>query len=172
MKVGAVCVWGLAFWSVHAIGVADPGGAPESTKNDLNAQVSFILDHPLPESEYSESNRCVFTYNYESVEILDSRHLLFVGRRGNFWLNQLRSECLGLRKDALLIFEARDRSICDMDGFRGGQRYGSAAEFAAHCMLGHFESISQAQADLLRDALSRPVDRIAQEPKAPEDESE
>ncbi len=73
---------------------------------------------------------------------------MFWGYRGNVWLNQLRAECLGLRKDSLLVFELRERTLCDMDSFHGTPR--SAARwspFAVHCMLGNFETISEVQAD-------------------------
>ena len=72
----------LALWSAHQVGFADPVAAPGTSPTQLDAQIDFILDHPLPESEYSRSNSCVTTNNYESVEVLGTRHLLFRGRRG------------------------------------------------------------------------------------------
>ena len=63
---------------------------------DIDAQVDFILDNPLPESDYHSSDRCINSDSYRKVEVLDERHLLFLGRRGVVWLNQLRYACAGL----------------------------------------------------------------------------
>lgn len=174
MKAGASSICALAFWSFHQIGFADPG---EAAASPLDAQIDFILEHPLPESEYSRSDRCVYTNDYDVIEVLDSRRLLFRGRRGAFWLNQLRSECSGLTRDGVLIFESRSRGVCDMDSFHSVPRMAvvrisdlGGAQFGASCMLGHFESITEAQAIVLRDALARPVYGPAHEPKANDDD--
>lgn len=176
MKTGASSICVLAFWSFHQIGFADPADTAASP-TPLNAQIDFILDHPLPESEYSQSDRCVYSNEYDAIEVLDSRRLLFRGRRGAFWLNQLRSECLGLTRDGVLILEARSRSVCDMDSFRSVPRSAlvqmsdlASAQFGMSCMLGHFEAITEAQAMVLRDAFSKPTYLPAKKPKAIEDD--
>ena len=86
----------LAFWFASATSFADPVDAPESAHADVDAQVDFILDNPLPESDYHSSDRCINSDSYRRVEVLDDRHLLFLGRRGVVWLNQLRYACAGL----------------------------------------------------------------------------
>jgi hypothetical protein len=176
MKTGASSICVLAFWSFHQFVFAD-GGDTAASPAPLNAQIDFILDHPLPESEYSQSDRCVYANEYDAIEVLDSRRLLFRGRRGAYWLNQLRSECLGLTRDGVLILEGRSRSVCDMDSFRSVPRRAvvqisdlSGAQFGMSCMLGHFEAISEAQAMVLRDALSKPAYVPALKPKANEDD--
>ena len=122
---------------------------------DANTRLAFILDNPLQESDYARAERCLFPRTYEAVEILDKRHLLFVGFRDKMWLNQLRVECVGLRKDSVLIFEAHEPSLCDMDSFHSAPRGAMSGEFGAHCTLGHFEPITPAQADQLRIAFAR-----------------
>jgi hypothetical protein len=157
MKGLALSVLAIAIASLHANGFADPAEAADvpAPPSSVQAQLAFILDNPLPESEYAEAKRCVFPNAYRKVEILDGRHLLFWGFRGNVWLNQLRAECLGLRKDSLLVFELRERTLCDMDSFRGTPRSNTMSPFAVHCMLGTFETISEVQATALRVALER-----------------
>ncbi len=163
MNVGALCISVVILISLNTFEHAEASELPEPKSSDLDARVGFILDHPLPESEYSESKRCVFTNRYDSVEVLDRRHLLFKGRRGAIWLNQLRFDCLGLRRDAVLVFEAHDQSLCNQDSFRSVSRGAmiqasdlmtSTDAFGAHCVLGDFEPISGAQAELLRVALA------------------
>lgn len=156
----------IGLWSVHPTGFAEPVDASAS---NVAAQIDFILDNPLPESEYAESKRCVFPNAYRSIEILDGRHLLFRGDRGAVWLNQLRFECSGLRRDDVLTFDMRDRSLCDMDSFRSSPRSaGPATFFSGHCVLGHFEAISEDQAETLRIALARKAQSPAVKPKTPD----
>ena len=170
MKGAPLCALLIGLASVHATGIADPVDATEAPPPEARSPIDFILDNPLPESEYAESNRCVFPNMYRSVEILDDKHLLFWGQRGGVvWLNQLRYECFGLQKDALLVFDMRERSLCDMDSFHGTPRYGGLAmALSTHCMLGHFETISEDQAAALRDALARHARTPASKPKAPD----
>ena len=167
MKRAALWASAIGLASVHANGFADPAVVDDAPAvlSSTRAQIDFILDNPLPESEYAESKRCVFPNTYRSVEILDSKHLLFWGYRGNVWLNQLRLDCSGLRKDALLVFEMRERTLCDMDSFHGTPRGSGMVQFAAHCTLGHFETISEDQAAALRVALARHAESPTPKPK-------
>jgi hypothetical protein len=145
----------LTFGSI-ASNAADVAAPVSSASHDAASQLAFILDNPLKESDYGRNERCLFPRTYESVEILDKRHLLFVGNRDAMWLNQLRNDCVGLRKDSLLIFEVREQSLCDADSFRSAPRNSAlSGEFGVHCTLGHFEPITPAQADLLRDAFAK-----------------
>jgi hypothetical protein len=145
----------MTFGSI-ASNAADVAAPVSDVPHDADAQLAFILDNPLRESEYARDERCLFPRAYRSVEILDKRHLLFVGLHENLWLNQLRTDCIGLRKDSLLIFELREETVCDMDSFRSAPRNSAmSGEFGVHCTLGHFEPITAAQADLLRDAFAK-----------------
>ncbi len=154
----------LAFWFAFDTSLADPVDAPEPARADVDAQVDFILDNPLPESDYVESNRCINSDSYRKVEVLDDRHLLFLGRRGVVWLNQLRYGCAGLGGGGVLVFQMRNRNLCDMDGFssvpgsggdvvRGTINRGGPTATGIRCTLGHFEEITEAQAGMLRKAL-------------------
>jgi|GEM_PF-1416523 hypothetical protein len=156
MKTGSACALVFAFWSAHAISFAESLDASTSSPADLDAQVASILDNPLPESDYVQAQRCLPSGINEHVDVLDSRHLLFRGNRDVFWLNQLRFNCVGLTDDTILVFDVRDRRLCDMGGFRSVPRNGSmGADFGVSCTLGRFEPITQAQADQLRIALAR-----------------
>lgn len=156
MKTGSACALVFAFWSAHAISYAAPPGASTSSRTELDAKVASILDNPLPDSDYVQTRRCLPPGTDQHVEVLDSRRLLFGGNRGAFWLNQLRFNCVGLVDDDVLVFEMRDRRLCDMDGFRGVPRNSSmGAGFGIRCTLGHFESITTVQARQLREALVR-----------------
>jgi hypothetical protein len=136
--------------------LAPSDDAQSPPANDAKSQLDYILDNPLQESDYGRRDRCLFPERYRSIEILDSRHLLFIGNRDAVWLNQLRFNCVGLKRDSLLVFEVRDRSLCELDSFHSTPRNaGFSGEFGVHCTLGHFEPISETQADVLRNTLSR-----------------
>ena len=71
----------------------------------------------------------------------------------------------------MLIFEMRDRNVCDLDGFSSVPSSGGhASAMGIHCMLGHFEQISEAQAGVLRQALKARAHTRTQKkpPKTPE----
>ena len=163
MKTGSACTLALAFWWAHAISFADPLDASTSNHAGLDAQVAAILDNPLPEADYVKERRCLPPGLNQHVDVLDSRHLLFSGTRDVFWLNQLRFNCMGLTDDAVLVFDMRDRGLCEMGGFRSVPRAGSmGGDFGTNCTLGRFEPITQAQAEQLRVAFAR----LARSPSA------
>ncbi|MGH8595076.1 MAG: DUF6491 family protein, partial [Gammaproteobacteria bacterium] len=163
MRAGTVYVAIVAsVLGTMALADAPSGGAP----NELDNDIALILDNPLPETTYSEKRRCLNTRTYRSVEVLDASHLLFWGRSGRVWLNQLRSPCIGLTKDKILQFDTTGSSLCELDRFRGLDRsvYSMPVAF---CGLQRFEVISEEQANRLRDALQRRAHTAAQVPKPP-----
>ena len=155
MNAGSVREVCFALWLTAATSVADPVDPPEPlhADADVDAQLDFILDNPLSDSDYVSVQRCINSDTYRKVEVLDERHLLFLGRRGAVWLNQLRYACLGLRGDGVLVFQMRDRNVCDLDGFSSVPSSGGPSALGVRCMLGRFEEITEAQADVLRKAL-------------------
>lgn len=154
MKAAHVLVV-LALGSIGS-NAADIAESASDTPGDADVQLAFILDNPLKESDYSASDRCLFQRTYQSIEILDRRHLLFVGSRDDLWLNQLRMDCIGLQRDSVLVFDMRQASLCDLDSFHGVARNASGGDFGnAHCTLGHFERITPQQAAALRVALAK-----------------
>ena len=105
----------------------------------------------LPESEYVESQRCLRVHAYQSVEVLDEQRLIFKGRAGKVWLNQLKARCQGLRRRMTLEFTRRGSRLCELDDVRGvDQDY---RPMSARCALGAFEPITEQQLDLLEDVL-------------------
>ena len=147
MAIGLVAYAGLA--------CAQPVAAP----TDLDA----ALRQPLPESEYVNGERCVSTFVIDDTEVLDARRILFSGRNGRVWLNQLRQACTGLAlaHDPVLEFELRGSRICRMDSFHSIDRNGiiRRAEMDAlyrggPCFLGDFEPVTEEQAAVIRESLA------------------
>jgi hypothetical protein len=139
---------------------ADAPSAP----GNLDSDVAMILDNPLPESQYSETLRCLTMGSYRSVEVLDTGHLLFWGSNGKVWLNQLRPACIGLAKDQILKFQMNGPSLCELDRFQGFDRVGQAGNIVAMCGLQRFEAVSEEQANQLREMLRRRAHSSARVP--------
>lgn len=141
--------------------------------------VEQILDSPLPDEAYAEGERCLMLHQYDNVRVLSERVVVFEGRRGRYWLNQLHGRCIGLRSDLVLKFSLHNAQVCDMDTFRGLD--GDAPTVlmgTGSCTLGRFEPVSKSQLDLLESAIrmrrsSPAVDRTERaEKQATEDASQ
>jgi len=163
MNGGAVCLAVVAS-SLATMGFADALPATRPAPGNLESDVAMILDTPVPETQYSEKLRCLNTGTYHSVEVLDPGHLLFWGRGGRVWLNQLRPACIGLSKDQILKFKMSGTYLCELDRFEGLDRNGQMGTITAMCGLQRFEEITDDQAKQLRDALRRRAHTAAHVP--------
>lgn len=122
---------------------------PEPPPIDLDE----ILNNPLSESDYREQKKCLRIRDVDDVEVLDETLVLFHGRRGELWLNQLSSQCYGLEQDMILRFKAYAGTYCRLDPFRGVP-YFSTIAITADCRLGDFEPVDEIQVDALRIAVA------------------
>ncbi|MGA0838864.1 MAG: DUF6491 family protein [Pseudomonadales bacterium] len=115
--------------------------------------VDQILAAPLGAEAYAKTERCLSTAQYDSVEILDDRHVLFKGIGKRVWLNELRSRCIGLDPRSTPVIRLRDSQLCDMDTFQGvDSTMGIWTRSSATCSLGKFTAITPEQAEALRAA--------------------
>jgi hypothetical protein len=137
--------------------LAEPAAAEAAmAEPSLEERVRAILDSPAEgegEGERGEIERCINTIEYQSVEILDSEHLVFKGRGDKRWLNQLRMKCPGLRRHDTLSFEIRSNRLCEFDSFRSVDLTGYRGATSPRCSLGRFEPVSPDQVQMLKDAL-------------------
>ena len=121
-------------------------------------QLEKILSETLDDSEYVDEQRCLRSHEYQKVDILDSGHLIFKGRKGRLWLNTLRNNCSGLRKGLTLQFEMHGRRVCRLDFFKGILSYADRNTPTAICVLGSFEAVTEEQLALLEEALAKERD--------------
>lgn len=112
-----------------------------------------ILNNPLAESDYREQKKCLRIRDVDDVEVLDETLVLFHGRRGELWLNQLSSQCYGLEQEMILRFKAYAGTYCRLDPFRGTP-YFSRVAITAECRLGDFEPVDDLQVEALRVAVA------------------
>lgn len=138
----------LLLMVVLAVGCA----SVEATQEERQAReaakkesIQDILSQPLANEDYSEEERCLSTYTYRSVDVLDDQHVLFKGSGGRMWLNTLRQRCVGLRSQDSLRFELRDNRLCDMDRFQSVDTFGFMSHTSATCTLGKFMPVTAEQ---------------------------
>ncbi|MEQ8860084.1 MAG: DUF6491 family protein [Pseudomonadales bacterium] len=118
-----------------------------------DAQLSAALDQLDAQNEYATTKRCLGTFEYDSVEILDDQHLLFEKGDKSVWLNKLRSRCPGLRADDILAFDMRSNRLCSLDSATVIDRFLLWRRSGPTCSLGEFQELTAPQASLLREAM-------------------
>ncbi|MFB3104716.1 MAG: hypothetical protein ACE1ZA_07270, partial [Pseudomonadales bacterium] len=68
-------------------------GKPGADKRVVEEDIETILRQPLEKSEYAEAKRCLGVRDYDDFRVLDDKHIVFEGRRGELLLNTLRTRC-------------------------------------------------------------------------------
>lgn len=122
----------------------------ERSNGDGNALVRAI---PGSADAYTETERCLPTWAYDSVEIAGDEHLIFFGRGDDVWVNKLSTRCPGLDSYDALSFDLRSDRVCKLDLVTGVHRNVFWWQRGVSCSLGDFSKVNHAQAQLLRDAL-------------------
>lgn len=171
-KLAAVCRRPLLLAAVllGACAAAPPAGEqPAPVAEDL----ATILSQPLDAEEYGEPRRCMSTVALRNFEPLGDRHVLFKGPGGQFWLNELRMPCPGLRSGSGLAFDSRaGLHVCDLDPFVVTDAFSRPLDWRSpwyraspwddgrldrhrggmRCTLGTFQPVSEAQVEAIRAA--------------------
>lgn len=146
---------GLLFGTAAAGAAAPSAKAADAETPPAPAErldVATILSGELTTEDYAKDQLCVHPRDLDSIEVLNDRLVLFHGRRGEVWLNQLASQCLGLDADMVLDLRSYGGSFCRLDRFRGTPRFDATLHLTAECRLGAFETIAEPHAEALRTA--------------------
>lgn len=115
-------------------------------------RVSNVLDQFDTDTDYASTERCLSSFDYDQVEVLDDQHLLF--RDSNeYWLNKLRARCPGLHRNDTLLFERTGSRLCNLDSAEVVERFLFWRRTGPVCTLGQFHELTESQAELLREAL-------------------
>ena len=138
-----------------------PAGAEGRRQGALDEQgealdVETILTETSPASAYGDLTNCIRSASYRKIEVLDDRHLLFIGRRA-VWLNRLRQRCR-LHGDVIFVIEPSSSRLCDLDRVTGHDRFGISS-WRGTCILGEFQKIDPQQAAALKEAVALAKDR-------------
>ncbi|MFW6092746.1 MAG: DUF6491 family protein [Pseudomonadota bacterium] len=130
--------------------------APSSEEQEAHREaVEDILSEPLGAEAYAETERCLSTHQYRSVEVLDAQHVLFRGPGDRAWLNTLRRRCIGLRRGDTLQFRLRDNRVCSLDTFEAVDGFFWFWDRTSGvCSLGDFAPVTPEQVEAIRAALA------------------
>jgi hypothetical protein len=104
----------------------------------------------LEREAYTRTERCLSTFDYDSVEVAGEEYLLFYGRGDDVWVNELSSRCPGIEIYDALAFELHTDRICALDSVSGINRGFLSWDKGPTCALGEFSQVSPAQAAQLR----------------------
>lgn len=116
-------------------------------------QINDILNQSPGEGMVWATENCLSTTLYGSVEVLDETRLLFRGRGGKMWVNELRTPCRSLRRDDTLMFELHSSSACAMDRVSVVDHVLGWSRAGPTCTLGKFRAIPADQAAMITDLL-------------------
>lgn len=129
----------------------------QSTRVDSDVahqRIEAILAEPPSTDVWPK--RCLRTVDYDSVDVLDDRHVLFRGPHDRIWLNVLRSRCGGLSSNTTLLFNLRSTNICDLDTFTGVHAFFRFWQReTATCALGTFHPVTAEQVEMIERALRK-----------------
>lgn len=155
--------------TARAADEAAPTGEEQPIADPAPVDLEEILSNPLDDDDYRERSACVWRRTVEHVEVLDETLVVFEGRRGELWLNQLSSQCYGLEADMILQFKVRGGSYCNLDSFRGIPKY-DLVPVTAQCTLGSFATVDEVQLEAIRIAVDerRKVQDMARETRRQE----
>jgi hypothetical protein len=126
-----------------------------SNDRERDQRLATVLNELDTDTEYTSTRRCLS--NYDSVEVLDDRHLLFKPATGDdLWLNTLRSRCPGLRRNDTLLFRKTSNRLCNLDSAEVIDRFLFWRRTGPVCSLGEFHQLTENQAALIRQATQSP----------------
>lgn len=142
--------------TVSAAGCAssEPSADQQAREQQKQETIDKILSEPLAADEYAAEERCLSTYRYRNVEVIDDEHVLFRGSGDKMWLNKLRNRCLGLRRNDTLSFELRDNRVCDLDTFDAVDLTGFVSRASGTCTLGTFTVVTPEQVESIKAAVA------------------
>ncbi|MEM1176549.1 MAG: DUF6491 family protein [Pseudomonadota bacterium] len=123
----------------------DDGTGPQP----IGDRIDEVLDIPTEGTEAPALKRCLRETQIRNFEPLGDRHMLFEGRRGEYWVNRLSGRCPDLDGGTLLAVRTSGLSnqFCDGDRFslRDWFTGGRGTNLSAVCSLGKFQSVSEVQ---------------------------
>jgi len=138
----------------------------EEQRRAMEAEIDAILSEPLEPVELGETKRCLSDHEYRNFRAIDDRRILFEGRRGQLWLNTLRSRCPDLRHGRVLQVRVTSTMgrICEMDSFMAGDWfawpwyrrwpwYWGSWGTGMTCMFGDFQPVTAGQVDAIEALL-------------------
>lgn len=139
-------------------GLTQEAASQETLAQAAQAKVAAIFSDSGPDIE---GQRCLPSRRIRSVDVLDSRTLVFELTRDNHYLVRLKHRCFGLRRDTPISYEIHGSQFCGLDGFRALERWSlDQLVPGPRCSIPSFIPVTEAELALVEDRLD--ADRAAQ----------
>jgi len=153
MAIGA---WGEeAPDSSTAAGAEQPGGEGGQDAGEggfiFPPEVEALLNKASDPESYAETERCLFTREIRSTEILDEQHLVFQLSGKRLYLVQFQYTCPGLRRGVSIVYESYNSRLCRLDQIRAFEP--GPAIPNPPCTLPGFMPVEKEQVAQLRESL-------------------
>jgi hypothetical protein len=146
-----------------------PAPAPATSPATATAAPAppTIVDLPVDESTYENTENCISMRDIRNHIVLDDRHIVFELRRGRYVLSQFKQRCEYLRQQDTIALHAvgGGSRLCALDqvsvlesNMHVGRAVGGFDNIGGfmvigRCFLGPFEEITKEQLGGLRDAV-------------------
>lgn len=108
----------------------------------------------LKTSDYVTTENCLSTRDYDSVEVVADRYLIFMDH-DKVWVNELSHRCPTLGTSDAIAFDLHDNRVCRLDTVSGIDRRLFGWDRGPMCVLGEFKQVTAAQAALMKADLKR-----------------
>ena len=144
----------LVLLGVTGCASGKPTPEQEAARQAAAETIDQILTTPLATEEYAKPVRCLSTFEYDEMDVLDDQHVLFKGTGDRMWLNKLRNRCVGLNTHSTPVIRLRNAQVCNLDTFQAMETViGGWMRTSATCSLGEFVPVTPEQAKAIEAAI-------------------
>lgn len=137
----------------------DEALSDEEKQARFDARLDALLNEAAEADAYGKAEHCLYRRKYRDIDIINDNLLIF-SKGNNYWVNELKHRCVGLRRDMVLHSVLTGiSSLCANDLIYANRRFdmnqgfmpsGRPVMVRATCTLGDFKPISEAYAQSLR----------------------
>lgn len=115
--------------------------------------LTFGLQSASAQDDGEESNdasldrgpeRCISLDRVDRTEVIDDRTIVFHMRNGGIYLNNLETECPGLKREERFMYSPTSNRLCNIDTVTVLENLGFGLTRGFTCTLGRFHPISDA----------------------------
>jgi len=145
----------LLLWSVESLADEAAQAQPPSEEAVVAQQrVSTILSDDANAPKI-QGEQCLPARRIRSVDVLDSRTLVFDLGRDRNYLVRLERQCFGLRRNTPISYEITGNRLCRLDGIRALEHWGhNRLVPGPRCAIPSFIAINAVEREMVEDRIA------------------
>ena len=150
-----VALAALLLWSVESLADEAAQAQPPSEEAVVAQQrVSTILSDDANAPKI-QGEQCLPARRIRSVDVLDSRTLVFDLGRDRNYLVRLERQCFGLRRNTPISYEITGNRLCRLDGIRALEHWGhNRLVPGPRCAIPSFIAINAVEREMVEDRIA------------------